>query len=153
MKCQALFCVTFSRIVSQFGFFFQRTPDFVFLAKVKTRVEYITISVSLLLATDETTCPGWKVTLLSMCFTSLATESQQQRLLRGMTIKYIAQPTFGPGLNPWGVYYLTNVLPPSATFRRVLKLFLSPINENQIYTYINMLPLFSRCDTVFWLHK
>ena len=44
-------------------------------------------AVSLLLATDETTCPGWKVTLLSMCFTSLATESQQQRLLRGMTIK------------------------------------------------------------------
>ena len=76
-------------------------------------------AVSLLLATDETTCPGWKVTLLSMCFTSLATESQQQRLLRGMTIQYIAQPTFGPGLNPWGVYYLTNVLPASATFRRV----------------------------------
>ena len=90
-------------------------------------------AVSLLLATDETTCPGWKVTLLSMCFTSLATESQQQRLLRGMTIKYIAQPTFGPGLNPWGVYYLTNVLPASATFRRVPVLYPSILYEKQIY--------------------
>ena len=57
-------------------------------------------TVSLLLATDKATSPGWKEALLSMCFTSLATECQQQRLLRGMTIKYIARPTFGPGLNP-----------------------------------------------------
>ena len=79
-----------------------------------------TQTVSLLLAMDEATCPGWKKTLLSMCFISLATESQQQRQLRGMTIIYIMQPTFEPGLNPWGVYFLINVIPASATFRRVL---------------------------------
>ena len=80
---------------------------------------YPTQTVSLLLATDRITCLGWKETLLSMRFTYLATESQQQRLLRGMAIKYITQPTFGPGLNPWGVNYLINVLPASATLRRV----------------------------------
>ena len=79
-----------------------------------------TLTVSLLLATVEATCPGWEETILSMSFIfTLATESQQQRLLRGKTIKYIAQPTFGPGLNPWGVNYLINVLPASVTFRRV----------------------------------
>ena len=38
-------------------------------------------TVSLLLAMDEATCPRWKEALLSMCFTSLATECQQQRLI------------------------------------------------------------------------
>ena len=64
-----------------------------------------------------------------MCFTYLATESQQQMLLRGLTIKYITQPTFGPGLSPWGVNYLTNVLPASATFRRVSMAFHVLLNK------------------------
>ena len=44
----------------------------------KTATSHYLSQTVCLLATDEATCPGWKETLLSMCFISLATESQQQ---------------------------------------------------------------------------
>ena len=109
------------------------------------RSSYPSHTVSLLLATDRVTCHGWKETLLSMCFTNLATESQQQRLLRGLTIKFLAQPTFGPGLNPWGVNYLTTVSPASATFRRILMLYkvLNKVLDPQIYALYYIVSLSS----------
>ena len=45
------------------------------------------------------------------------------------------QPTFGPGLNPWGVNYLTNVLPASATSRRLLMLYNDLIKNFHIQVY------------------
>ena len=101
-------------------------------------------------ATDGATCPGWRMTLQSMCFSSFATESQQQRLLRGMTIKYMTQPTSGPGLNPWGVQsYLTTVLPASATLRRVPMHSPNTIYRNLVYIPKCSLCLFTTLTNLF----
>ena len=55
-----------------------------------------------------------------MFYFILATRSPQLRLPRGLILTTYGQPTFGPGLRPWGSLCVITISPATATFRSYL---------------------------------